>query len=275
MAAGNYAIKPALPYIPGQDGAGTVVRVGDAVERWSEGDRVLIGQTAAGRLQGCYAEEALCQEDWLWPLPANLSFGQGAAINITHVTAFRALFDVARARAGERVLIHGATGGVGLAALQIARAHKLIVIGTGGSEEGRELLRQQGAEVVLDHSAEGYLEPLKADPPDVILEMVANVNLARDMEIIAAHGRIVVIGNRGEITVNPRLLMGKQAAVIGVNYWTDGEPAVRRELDAIVQGVEAGDINPVIQTELPLGEALMAWEMVMKSRSLGKIVLLP
>ena len=198
-----------------------------------------------------------------------------AAINITHVTAFRALFDVAKARAGERVLIHGATGGVGLAALQIAKAHKLFAIGTGGSEEGRELLRQQGADLVLDHTAEGYLEPLRNEPPNVILEMLANVNLARDMEIIAPHGRIVVIGNRGEITVNPRLLMAKQAAVIGVNYWSDGEKAVQRALDAIVQGIEAGDIRPVIQAELPLSEAPRAWEMVMKSKSLGKIVLLP
>jgi NADPH2:quinone reductase len=137
------------------------------------------------------------------------------------------------------------------------------------------LLRQQGAQVVLDHTAEGYLDALKEEPPSVILEMLANVNLARDMQIIAPHGRIVVIGNRGEITVNPRLLMGKQAAIIGVNYWTDGEPAVRRALDAIVQGIEAQDINPVIQSELPLGDALAAWEMVMKGRSLGKIVLLP
>jgi NADPH2:quinone reductase len=275
MAAGNYAIKPDPPYIPGQDAAGTILAVGEGVKRWNKGDRVIIGQTAAGRLQGCYAEQALCAEDWLWALPGNLSFAQGAAVNITHVTAFRALFDVARARPGDRVLIHGATGGVGLAALQIARAHELFVIGTCGSEEGRELLWQHGADVVLDHSAEGYLDGLKSDPPDVILEMLANVNLARDMEVIAPHGRIVVIGSRGEITVNPRLLMGKQAAIIGVNYWSDGEKAVRRAMDAIVQGIEAGDIKPVIQAELPLAEAARAWEMVMTSKSLGKIVLVP
>ncbi len=234
-----------------------------------------MGQTTAGRLQGCYAEACVCAADWVWPLAANLSFAQGAAVNITHVTAFRALFDVARAREGERVLIHGATGGVGLAALQIARAHKLVVIGTGGSEQGRELLRQQGADIVLDHTAEGYLDALKNDPPNVILEMLANVNLGRDMELIAPHGRIVVIGNRGEITINPRLLMSKQAAIIGVNYWSEGEKGVRRALDAIVEGIEAGDINPVIQAELPLAEAQRAWEMVMTSKSHGKIVLVP
>jgi NADPH2:quinone reductase len=275
LASGTYAIKPPLPCTPGQDGAGTIKAVGAGVTKWSAGDRVIIGQTTAGRLQGCYAEQCVCDADWVWPLPANLSFAQGAAINITHVTAFRALFDVAKARAGERVLIHGATGGVGLAALQIARAHKLFVIGTGGSEEGRELLRRQRADLVLDHTAEGYLEPLQANPPGVILEMLANVNLARDMEIIAPHGRIVVIGNRGEITINARLLMGKQAAIIGVNYWSDGEKAVRRALDAIVQGIEAGDIKPVIQAELPMAEAARAWEMVIKARSLGKIVLIP
>lgn len=273
LASGTYAIRPPLPCIPGQDASGTIKAVGKGAERWNEGDRVIVGQTTAGRLQGCYAEQCICEADWVWPLPGNLSFAQGAALNITHVTAFRALFDVAKAKAGERVLIHGATGGVGLAALQIARAHKLIVIGTGGSEEGRELLRQQGADLVLDHTAEDYLDPLKTDPPNVILEMLANVNLARDMEIIAPHGRVVVIGNRGEITINPRLLMGKQATITGLNYWSDGEKAVRRALDAIVQGIEAGDIRPVIQAELPLAEASRAWEMVMKSRSAGKIVL--
>ncbi len=275
LASGTYAIKPPLPCIPGQDGAGTIRSLGEGVTNWNVGDRVIVGQTTAGRLQGCYAEQCVCEADWVWSLPGNVSFAQGAAVNITHVTAFRSLFDVARAKAGERVLIHGATGGVGLAALQIAKAHKLFVIGTGGSEQGRELLRRQGADLVLDHTAEGYLEPLRNDPPDVILEMLANVNLARDMEIIALHGRIVVIGNRGEITINPRLLMGKQAAIIGVNYWSDGEKAVRRALDAIVQGIEAGDIKPVIQAELPLAEAAKAWEMVMQSRSLGKIVLVP
>lgn len=275
LASGTYAVRPPLPCIPGQDAAGTIKSIGAGVERWNQGDRVIVGQTTAGRLQGCYAEQCVCDADWVWPLPGNLSFAQGAAINITHVTAFRALFDVAKAKAGERVLIHGATGGVGLAALQVAKAHKLTVIGTGGSEEGRELLRRQGADMVLDHTADGYLAPLKNDPPDVILEMLANVNLARDMEIIAPHGRIVVIGNRGEITINPRLLMGKQATITGLNYWSDGEKAVRRALDAIVQGIEAGDIRPVIQAELPLTEASRAWEVVMKSRSLGKIVLVP
>ena len=137
------------------------------------------------------------------------------------------------------------------------------------------MLRRQGADVVLDHTAEGYLDELKDDPPAVILEMLANVNLARDMELIGSHGRIVVIGNRGEITINPRLLMGKQAAIHGVNYFTDGPKAVRRALDAIVQGIEAGDIRPVIQAEVPLRDAESAWEMVMTGRSHGKIVLLP
>ena len=275
LASGTYAIHPPLPCIPGQDGSGTIKSVGEGVTKWNAGDRVIVGQTTAGRLQGCYAEQCVCDAEWVWPLSARLMFAQGAAINITHVTAFRALFDVAEAKAEERVLIHGATGGVGLAALQIAKAHKLFVIGTGGSEQGRELLRQQGADLVLDHAAEGYLEALRVEPPNVILEMLANVNLARDMELIAPHGRIVVIGNRGEVTVNPRLLMAKQAAVIGVNYWSDGEKAVRRALDAIVQGIDAGDIKPVIHAELPLAETPRAWEMVMKSKSLGKIVLVP
>ena len=276
VAGGAYAIKPPLPYTPGSDAAGTIAAAGEGVERWRVGDRVFVAGTSAGRLQGAFAEQCLCDAAAeVWPLPAGVTFAQGAGLNVPYVTAFRALFDVARAKAGERVLIHGATGGVGLAALQIAKAHRLTVIGTGGSEAGRGLLRRHGADVVLDHAADGYLDALRDDPPQVILEMLANVNLPRDMEVVADHGRIVVIGNRGEVTINPRLLMGKQATVTGLTYWSDGDRAVRRALGAIAQGLEAGDVRPVVQAEIPMAEAARAFDLVMNGPSGGKVVLIP
>lgn len=274
FAAGTYAIRPDLPYIPGMDAAGTLEAVGEGVTMLEPGERVFVAGTTAGKLQGAYATHCLCEERWVRPLSSRLTFAQGAGLNIPYVTAFRALFDVARARRGERVLIHGATGGVGLAALEIARAHGLITITTGGSEEGRDLLKRRGADIVLDHHAQDYLAALD-EPPDVVLEMLANVNLQRDIDAIAPRGRIVVIGSRGEATINPRGLMGKQASIGGLTYWTGGEEATARALDAIVEGIEAGDINPVVQQEFDLEAIEQAWQRVMDAPSGGKIVLLP
>lgn len=274
VAAGTYAIRPDLPYIPGMDAAGTIDALGEGVTSLEHGERVFIAGTTAGKLQGAYASHCLCEERWVRPLSSRLTFAQGAALNIPYVTAFRALFDVARARRGEQVLIRGATGGVGLAALDIARAHGLVTIATGGSEEGRELLKRRGADVVLDHHADDYLASLE-EPPDVVVEMLANVNLQRDIDAVAPKGRIVIIGNRGETTINARGLMGKQASIVGLTYWSGGDEAIARALDAIVQGIEAGDINPVVQQEFDLEAIEQAWHLVMDAPSAGKTVLLP
>ena len=275
VAAGRYAVKPDLPYVPGGDAAGTVLSVGEGVEDVAEGDRVIVCQSVAGPLRGAFAERCVCEAGWLMSLPSHLSFPQGAAVNVPYITAFRALIEVGKPNADDTVLIHGATGGVGLAALQIARAHKLRVVATGGSEAGRELLKRQGADVVLDHHAGDHLEALKDAPPDVILEMAAHVNLQRDIEAIAPGGRVVVIGNRGEATIDARGLMGKGAAVVGMSYFNGGDAAVRRAMRAVRQGLDAGDLVPVIQAELAMEQAARAFELVMSGDSGGKVVLLP
>lgn len=274
VAAGTYAIRPDLPYTPGMDAAGVVEAVGDGVTSLEPGERIFIAATTAGKLQGAYASHCLCEERWVRPLSSRLTFGQGAALNVPYVTAFRALFDVAKVRRGERVLIHGATGGVGLATLEIARAHGFFTIATGGSEEGRALLRRRGADVVLNHHADDYLGSVE-EPPDVIVEMLANVNLQPDIEAIAPKGRIVVIGNRGETTINPRGLMGKQASISALTYWSGGDRAIARALGAIVQGIEAGEINPVVQQEYGMEDIESAWKQVMDAPSGGKVILLP
>ena len=192
-----------------------------------------------------------------------------------YVTAFRALIEVAKPRDGDTVLIHGATGGVGLAALQIAKAHKLKVVATGGSDAGRELLKKQGADVVLDHHGDDHLDALKDSPPNVILEMAAHVNLQKDIPAVAPHGRIVVIGNRGETSIDARGLMGKQAAIIGMSYFNDGDAAVRKAMAAVQQGLDAGDLTPIIQAEIAMEDALRAFDLVIQGDSHGKIVLLP
>ncbi len=277
VASGTYAIVPELPYTPGADAAGVVKAVGEGVTRWEEGDRVIVTATTAGRLRGCYADTCLCPEDGLIELPGHLSFAQGAAVNVAYVTAFRALIEIGRVKPGESVLIHGATGGVGTAAVQIALAHKLDVWATGGSDSGRKLLEQQGVAVdhILDHAADHHMSRLPERGVDVIIEMLANVNLPTDMAHMAHNGRIVVVGNRGEVTINARQLMGTQASIIGLNYWSGGDAALRRALTALSQGLANGDLKPVVQTELPLARCLDAWRQVMRNHSGGKIVLVP
>ena len=199
IRSGNYARKPNLPYTPGSDAAGVVESVGDEVGVFKPGDRVY----TAGTLSGSYAEFALCDLSQVHPLPANVNFAQGAAIGVPYATAYRAMLQRGQAMTGETVLIHGASGGVGIAAVQLACAHGLKVFGTAGTERGRQLILQQGTHRVFDHGAPGYLEEIMqatgSRGVDIILEMLANRNLANDLALLAPSGRVVVIGSRGRV----------------------------------------------------------------------------
>uniref|UniRef100_UPI0031FC3E14 NADPH:quinone reductase n=1 Tax=Sphaerothrix gracilis TaxID=3151835 RepID=UPI0031FC3E14 len=154
IRAGTYARKPDLPYTPGIDGTGTILAIGPEVTQWQVGNRVYGGWP----LSGTYAQQALYAADQVYPLPGAISFPSGAAIFVPYSTAYRALFHKGQAQPGETVLVHGATGSVGLAAVQLAKSRGLRVIGTGGSPAGRQLVTEQGADYVLDHRAEGYLD---------------------------------------------------------------------------------------------------------------------
>jgi NADPH2:quinone reductase len=273
MRQGTYAIKPPLPYTPGSDAAGTVESVGEGVQGLAAGDRVYVG----GTLSGAYAEQTLAEAWQVHPLPPSVSFNQGAALNVPYATAYRALLQIGRAQPGETVLIHGASGGVGVAGVQWARAAGMKVIGTGGTDRGREMVAAQGAHHVLDHRAPDYLDQLMkltgGRGVDVILEMLANVNLAKDLTVLATKGRVVVIGNRGNIEINPREIMRRDAAVLGFTLWG----ATRQELTsihaALVAGLENGSLRPVVGKELPLAEAAQAHRVVMEPGAHGKIVL--
>ena len=273
IRSGNYANKPALPYTPGGDAAGVIAAVGPQVARWRAGERVY----TAGTLSGAYAQLALCSAGQIYALPANVSFSQGAGLHIPYATAYRALFDRTRARAGQTVLVHGASGGVGLAAVQFAAAAGLTVIGTAGTDAGRELVRAQGAAHVFDHRAAGYLDELMkltgGRGVDLILEMLANVNLGKDLTVLARGGCIVVIGSRGEVTVNPRLLMRTEGSIVGLMAGTPEEYA--RAHAAIGAGLGAGTLRPVVGRELPLAAAAQAHHAIIESTAHGKIVLMP
>ena len=275
LRAGTYARKAALPYTPGTDGAGTVESVGEGVKRFVPGDRVYL----AGSLSGSYAEKALCEEPSVYPLPPHVSFAQGAAIYVPYTTAYRALFHRGHARAGETVLINGASGGVGVAAVQLARAAGLHVVGTASTDKGRRMVAAEGAHEILDHKAPGHFERALASTGgrgfDVILEMLANVNLASDLTILALHGRVVVVGSRGPIEINPREAMMRDAAILGMTLWNISPADTASIQAAIIAGLENETLRPVVGQEIPLSEAPRAHVAVMEPGSYGKIVLIP
>ncbi len=270
---------PPLPYTPGSDAAGVVEAVGSGVKGLAKGDRVYILRTVAGEYFGACAELALCEAWHLKPLPSNVSFQQGAAINVPYGTAYRALFQRARAAAGETVLVHGASGGVGLGAVQLARAHGMTVIGTGGSDRGRQLVKEQGAHHVLDHRAPDYLEQVMkltdGRGVDVILEMLANVNLGKDLTVLARYGRVVAIGARGTVEINPRDAMGRDATILGMAYWNASEQEMTSIHAGLVAGLANGALRPVVGREMTLKEAPQAHAAVMEPGAYGKIVLIP
>jgi NADPH2:quinone reductase len=275
MRTGTYAIKPPLPYTPGSDGAGVIEEVGEGVTKVKVGDRVYVARSVSGT----YAEYALALESQVHPLPERVSFSQGAGVYVPYGTAYHALHHFAHARGGETVLVHGASGGVGIASIQIARAMGMTILGTAGTEKGLELAKREGAHYVFNHRDKNYQEAiLKATGGggvNIILEMLANVNLGADLKMLAIHGRVVIIGSRGDATITPRDLMSRDAAVYGSALWNVSETDAVDIHAALAAGLENGTLRPVVGKELPLAEAARAHKEVMEPGAYGKIVLIP
>ena len=211
------------------------------------------------------------------PLPGKIDFKQGAGIWVPYGTAYHALYHAAKAHASETVLVHGASGGVGIAAVQIARAMGLKVLGTAGTPKGLELAKREGAHQVFDHRKSGYQEEILQATGnrgvDIILEMLANVNLSHDTRLLANNGRVVVIGSRGEVTINPRELMGRRASIRAFTLWGI-TPEEEADIHAgLFAGLDNGTLRPIVGKELPLAEATCAHKEILEAGSAGKIVL--
>ena len=277
IRSGTYSLKPTLPYTPGIDGAGVVSQVAPDVDHLTPVERVYVSRPKTGT----YAEECLCAADNVYPLPENASFEQGAALGIPYLTAYRALFQLAQARPGESVLIHGASGGVGVAAVQFARAHGQQVLGTSSTEKGRNLVLQNGAHHVLDHTSEeitGQVTTLtRGVGPNIIIEMLANKNLARDFAMVSKRGKIVVVGNRGPTKVNMRDAMTKGVTIFTMVLFNATSDELHEGHAAIRAGLELGTLKPAIGKTFQLQEASTAHDTVLNQAggASGKIVLLP
>ncbi|MEJ7848843.1 MAG: NADPH:quinone reductase [Pyrinomonadaceae bacterium] len=273
LRTGIHAHAPKLPYTPGKDGAGIVEGIGGNVSKFKIGDRVF----TADSLTGTYAEFSLCEENQLGTLPDIISSEQGAGVWTPYATSYRGLFQKARAVKGETLLVHGASGGVGIAAVQWAKNAGLTVIGTASSGEGRKLVSEQGADHVFDHSSDDYFGEIKAATGgrgvDIILEMLANVNLQKDFELLAMFGRITVIGNRGSLDFNPRSAMSKDATIYGMSLFNSSREHRNEIHEAIYDGLNKGFLRPVISKSFSLAEAPLAHHEVIESKAFGKIVL--
>jgi NADPH2:quinone reductase len=224
---------------------------------------------------GTYAELAVVPQGRVHPLPDGVPFEYGAALGVPYITAYRALFIAGRARPGDYVLVHGGSGGVGLAALQFARVGGLVAVGTASTEEGRALIREQGA-AALDHDA--YEEArlvTKGHGFDVIVEMAAHASLGAVLPLVAIGGRVAVVGSRGPVEITPRDLMGKEASLIGVmaGYTTAEETAQRARV--LYDGMASGAIRPHVGRKIALEDAPLAHRAVMEPGARGKIVLIP
>lgn len=278
IRAGTYGARD-FPFTLGHDGAGEIAELGEGVATQrpdlAVGKRVWVCRS----LTGTYAQFALCQASSVVALPPRLSFNEGAAVGVPYLTAYQALLHRAKVRPGETVLIHGASGGVGLACVQLARAIGGIVIGTASTPDGLDLIRKEGAHLAVDHAQPGYeqtiLDATRQKGLDVIVEMLANVNLARDLTMIAMRGRVVVIGSRGSLDFNPRLTMARDASVLGMSLMNALPEDWTAACWGVNEGLHNGTLRPIVRSVLPLSDAPKAHELIMERGARGKIILDP
>ena len=260
-----------FPWTPGSDGAGEIVEVGEEVYDWKIGDRVYV---YAPKGNGTYAEMIACKSSQVHRLPDNVSFEQGAAMGVPYATAHRALFGKAQAKAGEVVFIHGASGGVGTAAIQLANRAGLSVAGSASDEA---FIEEVGAKYTFNHHANGYLsDALGATCGrgfDIILEMKSGENLGRDAEVLAPFGRIVVVGGGKPVEVNPRDWMMRDATVLGMTLFNVTDAQLQKTHADLIDGLQSGQLRPIIDKTFDLADAAKAHVAVMEGESHGKIVL--
>ncbi|CAF1316800.1 unnamed protein product [Rotaria sp. Silwood1] len=276
IRSGTYARRPNLPYTPGADCAGVIERVGDEVTKFKVGDRVFTVNT----ITGTYAEYCVANCNSVFPLPSNISFEEGSALGTPYFTAYRALIIKGHAKPNETVLIHGASGGVGIAAVQLAKSLGLRVIGTASSEQGLQAVRNQGADLVFNHKQEGYLKDIanasiNNEGVDLIIEMLANVNLNNDLQLLRSKvGRVVIVGNRGTVDINPRLLMAKETSIYGVILFGSSEDEMSMINAYLQSGLKNGILKPFLGRIYPLEQAAQAQtDVIFNSGTCGRLTL--
>lgn len=280
VLTGNYNLyRPNLPFIPGFDAAGIIVEVGPSVTQYRVGDRVFLGSFKKLDQSGTYAEYIVVDEDVVISLADNASYEEGAALGIPAFTAYHVLFQRAKIREKETLFIHGASGGVGTLAVQMAKAKGLTVIGSSSTEEGRQAILDNGADFAVDHltddSLDEFLQLTQGEGPDVIVEFLANENLEIDLKAIKTKGRIVVVGARDTIEISPRLILSRNIDILGASLpnLTDAEYAAAQE--EINTMIKSGKLQPVIGEKIPLKNAQEVLSTITSRTGRGKSILIP
>jgi NADPH:quinone reductase len=276
---GTYAFSvPHLPYTPGLDGAGIVEAIGEGVTNVRIGDRVFIASLIRSKSTGTFAQKVVCDATLVHPLPEHVSFEEGAALGVPALTAYRALFQRACLKPGQTVFIHGASGGVGLQIVQMAKSHGAKVIGTASKPDGKKMVQQAGADFVIDHVTEDTIEDaialLNGNGPDVIIEFLANKNLETDLKLIAPFGKIVIVGNRGSIEINPRLAMQKECDILATALWNAPKDEYDQSIHGVIGMLTSGALRPIIGRTLPLQQVSEGFEQLIKGIGNGKLILI-
>jgi NADPH2:quinone reductase len=279
IVQGKYQKKPSLPFSPGAEVAGVVRDVGPGVTQVGVGERVF------GLMPwGAYAEQVVVEQSHAYALPDFMTFEEGAAFGLAYQTAWCGLVHRAALRRGETLLVHGAAGGVGLAAVQLGKALGARVIATAGSPEKLEVARASGADVLVGYRTEDWVERVKKETDgrgaDVIYDPVGGDVFDGSTRCIAFEGRLLVIGFAGgriaEVATNRVLL--KNVSIVGVHWGLYGErdPLIlRRWMVELLKLAETGQLRPVISTTFPLREATRALATIASRESYGKVVLIP
>ena len=277
MISGEYQVKTAPPFVPGNELAGTVAAVGEGVSRFTAGDRVIAIPTG-----GAFAEQCVVDQHMCLPLPDKLSFEQGAGFTITYATSYHAFHQSTALKPGETVLVLGAAGGVGITAVEIARALGARVIAAASSSEKLEFARQAGAEELINYSQVSLRDAVKeltdGKGVDVVFDPVGGELAQQALRSLAWQGRYLVIGFAcGEIPQFPaNVALLKEASVTGVWWgtWAKNHPAIAQtnmmELAAMVQD---GELSPRITESYPLEQYAAAFAAITKRRAKGKVVL--
>jgi NADPH2:quinone reductase len=276
MAAGEYQLKPDLPFTPGVEAAGEVTEVNGAADV-AVGDKVILKLR-----HGAYADEAVVTPAQLTPLPSNFDYAEGATFLAAHGTAYHALIDRSQIQAGEVLLVHGAGGGVGLAAVEIGKLLGATVIAAASSEEKLGVAQAKGADHLVLYGREPFREAVKrlteGRGADVVFDPVGGEIFENSLRCIAWGARILVIGFTGGIGLaRTNLLMIKGASVLGV---CAGE-AVRKNpalgearLKALTEWAEAGRIRPNISHRLPLENYAPAMRLLVDRKAIGRVALM-
>jgi NADPH:quinone reductase len=273
----KYQFKPDLPFSPGSEMAGIVAQVGADVKHVKVGDRVM-----ASTGHGAFAEQVLVSAGKVFPMPAEMDFDTAAAFTLTYGTSYHALVDRAALKAGETLLVLGAAGGVGLAAIEIGKALGAKVIAAASTAEKLAVCKEHGADEFINYSSEDFRERLKAitggKGPDVIYDPVGGPLAEQAFRSIGWRGRYLVVGfANGEIPKLPfNLMLLKGASVVGV-FWGDytrREPKQNiSDIQTMLGWMREGKIRPHISARYPLAQGTQALNDMMNRKVMGKVVI--